>query len=717
MKRILFAALLFITAQIGSAQTQIEGLLLSTFGDTIIGANVVLRGTYDGTSTDLKGRFAFNSSEKGAQVLQVTYIGFDTLNIPVQLNGQAIKLNLKIRANVNQLSETVILAGTFEAGDSKKTVVLKPVDIALTAGAVADITGALLTLPGAVRNQESGQLLVRGGSPSETRTLIDGMYVQSPYNNTTGNMPARNRFSPFMFKGMSFSSGGYSAEYGQALSSTLQLNSSDLSGKNVTGLQIMSVGAGATQQKSWKKSELNLGGMYTNLKPYFGLVRQNFHWRQAPVSSNAEVSFKTKTSQTGLFKIYATAAQNSFDLDAPQDGDDRKMAPLQLKGDNLYLNTSFKEIVGKTWALFVGAAYSNNRDRIQQNFNLQRVQQSFQSRFTLTREMSERVKLKFGAEQLWSEFDETFVQGERFHTLRRDQNLAAFAETDLTLSKKWLLRAGLRSERSSMLQKAALAPRFSTAILLGKGEQLTFSAGRFFQNPDFTLLRRGTYVDFEQADHFILGYQKQVKGYLFRSELYQKNYRSLVKTNAELLNNLGGGYARGLDLFWRDTKTIKNGDYYLSYSYLDTKREQQDAPGLVMPTFAAKHNLSLVYKHWMPKVQSILSASYAFQSGRPYNDPNSKGFNTGRTQAFHDLSLTWAYLTNIRNNFTVVYLAANNVPGFKQVSGYRFAQRPEANGRYYGSPILPPAKRFVFLGLIVTIGEKFTKNQDNNDDF
>jgi hypothetical protein len=136
-----------------------------------------------------------------------------------------------------------------------------------------------------------------------------------------------------------------------------------------------------------------------------------------------------------------------------------------------------------------------------------------------------------------------------------------------------------------------------------------------------------------------------------------------------------------------------------------------------MPTFAAKHNLSVVYKHWMPKVQSILSASYAFQSGRPYHDPNSKGFNTGRTQAFHDLSLTWAYLTNIRNNFTVVYLAANNVPGFKQVSGYRFAQTPDANGRFYGSPVLPPAKRFVFLGLIMTIGEKFSKNQDNNDDF
>jgi hypothetical protein len=91
-------------------------------------------------------------------------------------------------------------------------------------------------------------------------------------------------------------------------------------------------------------------------------------------------------------------------------------------------------------------------------------------------------------------------------------------------------------------------------------------------------------------------------------------------------------------------------------------------------------------------------------------------FNGSRTPVFQDLSVTVSYITNFKDNFTVIYLAANNVPGFRQVSGYRFASKPDEQGRFSGSPILPPAKRFIFLGLIMTIGEKFVKNQGNNDD-
>ena len=43
-------------------------------------------------------------------------------------------------------------------------------------------------------------------------------------------------------------------------------------------------------------------------------------------------------------------------------------------------------------------------------------------------------------------------------------------------------------------------------------------------------------------------------------------------------DNSGTGYARGIDIFWRDKKTIPLADYWISYSYLDTKRNYQDFP-------------------------------------------------------------------------------------------------------------------------------------------
>jgi hypothetical protein len=58
---------------------------------------------------------------------------------------------------------------------------------------------------------------VRGGEANETQTFVDGIRVAQPYNATIGNVPTRGRFS-FLFSGIAFSTGGYSAEYGEALS-------------------------------------------------------------------------------------------------------------------------------------------------------------------------------------------------------------------------------------------------------------------------------------------------------------------------------------------------------------------------------------------------------------------------------------------------------------------------------------------------------------------
>lgn len=258
MKNIISTLVLtiFSLAQMATAQTVLNGSVRDKSGEPLTGANVFLKNTYDGVSTDTAGKFSFKTFETGNQTLVVTFIGFDTISRSLILGGGNFSQNFDImlKENAASLGEVVISAGTFEAGSDKKLTVLKSVDIAMTAGANADITGALNTLPGSTRNGETGQLLVRGGAAYETRTFFDGMYVQNPYNSTTGNLPARNRFSPFLFKGTSFAAGGYSAEYGQALSSALLLNTSDVEGTTQTGFTLFSVGVGVSHQHKFKNS-------------------------------------------------------------------------------------------------------------------------------------------------------------------------------------------------------------------------------------------------------------------------------------------------------------------------------------------------------------------------------------------------------------------------------------------------------------------------------
>jgi CarboxypepD_reg-like domain len=717
MKKTLFTTTALLFNLIAFSQTTIKGTVTSSKAETIIGANVVLEGTYDGASTDTLGKFQFSTVEKGEKRLIITFIGCDTLKMALILRGgETIELPLKIKEAYNEFNEVTISAGVFEASDVKKSVVLKSVDIAMTAGASADITGAMLTLPGTTRNTETGQLLVRGGAAYETRTIIDGMYVQNPYNSSTANLPARNRFTPFMFKGTMFSSRGYSAEYGQAMSSALILNTKDVEGQNTTGIQIMSVGGGLSQQKIWKNSSLSGSATYNNLSPYFKLMKQKFDFQHAPESGNADIFFKTKTSETGIFKIYATTSTNGFTINTPISTDENVKIPLILRGQNVYINTSFKEVVFKDWILFVGGAYTWNKDKIHQNFDLNTTEQSTQTRFTLTHHFSDNVKLKIGSEYLYNNFNEKYAENQVFTTKHIENYAAAFAETDLTITSKWLARVGVRAENSTLLGKANIAPRFSTAYILSKGEQVAFSFGQFYQTPEHTVMRRTTALDFEKANHYIATYEKIGHGYVFRMEGYYKTYHNLVKTVGTLSNNAGYGYARGLDIFFKDSKTIKNGDYYLSYSYLDTKRDYRNFPTLATPIFAPKHNFNAVYKHWLNSLHTMIGTTYSFQSGRPYNDPNTTDFNGGRTATYHDLSFNMAYITNIKSNFTVVYASVSNILGFNQVSGYRFSSRPDSDGHFQRSAITPPAKRFVVVGLLITIGQKFVKNRENNDD-
>jgi hypothetical protein len=99
-----------------------------------------------------------------------------------------------------------------------------------------------------------GRLFVRGGDATETAIFIDGLKVGNAFGTTASNVPTRTRFNPNLFKGSFFSTGGYSAEYGQALSSALALNTVDFPVRNQGDISIMSVGRGYTQTLAGKKT-------------------------------------------------------------------------------------------------------------------------------------------------------------------------------------------------------------------------------------------------------------------------------------------------------------------------------------------------------------------------------------------------------------------------------------------------------------------------------
>lgn len=707
--------LLIITLQLVlmklTGQTILSGIVKDEKGEPVIGANIFLKDTYDGTSTEADGSFQFETAESGNQILVVSYLSYETLEQVIDLKGDTIKLNLQLKLAANELETITITAGAFEAGDEKKTTVLNSLDIVTTAGALADITAAMTTLPGAQRVGETGQLFVRGGAAHETRAFIDGLYVQNPFTSTAPNVPARGRFSPFLFKGTMFSTGGYSAEYGQALSSALILNTQDLAPETVTAISLMTVGLGASHTQRWKNTSLAMSLDYSNLAPYMKLVKQNITWDEYPNGLNGQIIFRHKTSETGMLKFQVQSGNNGFSMQYPDNEDIQKTNHLKLTNDNYFASASYREILGSKWSLFIGGGYTYNEDNITEQYKVNTDKQSAQGKITLQYAPSAHLNIKTGAEFIYNQFIQhyTDVNAIAYNTDLFDTYSAVFTEGEWSMNAKIAARAGIRIENSQLLNAWNAAPRLSFAYKTGDNSQVSLAYGQFYQTPVDDQLKYNTNLNFEKADHYILNYQFSKDRRIFRIEGYYKVYNDLVKFRTEtpwFSTNNGEGYARGLDVFLRDSKSIKNTDFWISYSFLDTERDYLDFPIKATPIFASMHNISMVAKRWVPKITTSLGVTYAFVSPRPYNDPNTADFNSGRTKSYHDLSFNASYLTNIGRNFTIIHLSASNLLGFDQVFGYRFSNTPDANGQFTSAAIRPPAKQFFFIGVFVSLGQQ-----------
>ncbi len=375
----------------------------------------------------------------------------------------------------------------------------------------------------------------------------------------------------------------------------------------------------------------------------------------------------------------------------------------------IIFNTLTFENSWKKWTLQSGVSYSFNRDNIEITGNqVLRKDNRWQGRLALTRDIFKNSTFVFGGEVQNYTYQNGFNQ---FLSAFTELYSALFAETEIYLSPKLAGRVGGRSEYSRLLNRWNLAPRLSLAYKTGKFSQISLASGSFYQNPEARYLYRNQNLNFEQSAHLILNYQWMKDERTFRLEGYYKNYQNLVRELNQVpfdadpnrfpsanTGNSGKGFAQGFDLFWRDKKTFNRVEYWISYSFLDTERLFQNYPSQAMPTFASKHNLSVVYKHFINKLNLDLNFTYSYASGRPYYNPNSEKFMQDLTPDFHNISLGINYLRAIGNTQCVFIASVSNLLNTPNVFGYRYS--PDGSTR---TPVNPPAFRSFFLGASITL--------------
>ena len=187
--------------------------------------------TQRGASTDLSGVYTINKIPVGTYRLRFDYIGYESIlkTDVVVISANPVNINAELTESFIEGQEVLVTAGYFveEEKIQPSTIALSREEIRRFPGGFEDVVRTVSTLPGVAINAAGGRndLLVRGGGPSENLYVINNIEVPNiNHFGTQGNSGGSLSFVNLDFvQDVTFSTGGFSAQYGDKMSSVLSL--------------------------------------------------------------------------------------------------------------------------------------------------------------------------------------------------------------------------------------------------------------------------------------------------------------------------------------------------------------------------------------------------------------------------------------------------------------------------------------------------------------
>ena len=670
-QRLTYLTLLLLTVCQLTAQTRVSGIVTDD-REPLAGANVFIIGTIDGCLTDSLGRFSFTTIKEGEQTLKVTYIGYDDYLLT---SSQLRELSIAMHEKASSIDEVVITVSTYGFGKSENFKTMDALDVVMAGNSCGDVVAALQTLPGTQKVGENGKLYVRGGESEECQTFINGMHVLMPYSTNVEGQTQRGRFSPFLFKGINFSLGGYGGEYGQALSSVLPMETTDVVASDKLGVSASLLDWNAGGTKAFNNSSLSFNADYTGMGLYNALFPDRCNWTRPYRKLSGEAQYKTELSSASVLKSYA-----GYDLTSVGQQIDNRS--LSFREHNIYANVTMKTSIGRGYSLFAGIANSsvfNDVDDAQvPDDHYRNFRNEVHLKTELRKVFSPVLKMSAGIE------DYIRNSAMRYNAYRYnvDYNLiAAHLDAQWRIVPLLFLNLSGRVEHLSYSNDWMLMPRATLSYVPNKRFQLSAMLGRYSQTAeDEYIARSGNYLSQSTADHAIVSLQYSTAKTLFRIEPYYKKYRHLPLLTEGIYTSDGYGTSRGIDLFLENHSLLKNLTTTISYSFNDSERLYLDYTSLRTPNYASRHNLRLTAKYNIGKLIVGLAESYA--SGRKYN--------VGTTPDYNSLDANITYLLHPK---VIVYTSLNNILGRTNVFRYQAD----------GTPVTATRDRFFYIGIFVSL--------------
>jgi len=689
-----------------AATARIRGTVQSRAGSPLAGVNVFLLETLEGAITTADGRFVIATRQRDSLTrdrvtrdrvtLVARRLGFQEFRRVLTPGVQQGAITIVLEPLAINLAPTVV-AGRYTAGEQRGAT-LTALEVVTTPGTAADVARTIQTLPGVQGGDEGNALFVRGGDYLETKVFLNDAALLTPAQTRSPVGTFVGSVDPFLLDGIFFSSGGFGARYGDALSAVVSLRTLGAprnSSATITGgLGTLSAyGALALPHGIGIRAASNV----FNLRPLFQLNRPPRDFEPAPLGRDVSASAIWHYRESGELKVFGIDQSNRFALGSEPSvfsdsyGFDRRSRLATSTWHDVYGHFS-PSISASYYSISRGeefpGASQDLRFLARQLFGeiawsrweplTVRAGGEVDRRAT---SLNDHAPLRPGVDTSFALIDASGVR------------TGAFGELDVRATARLRLITGVRTDFSTLSNVRTVDPRVSAAFALRPGATLTAAWGIYHQLADplqFDSLFGIPFLPPMRARQAVLGGQigSESGGEMARVEVYDKRYQDLV-SDAEYGEGLyagGTGSSRGVDVFVKGSGPFGTTGR-ISYSYVHARRTYPGTTRTARAKFDIPHTVSAVVERaWRTGWRT--GVAYRYATGRPFSRVAGARFDPGenewtaemgrpmnaRLPDWRRLDLSASYLRRLSPEWQAVgFVSLINVLDRRNVTDFRYA--------------------------------------------
>ncbi len=592
--------------------------------------SISLKNTKQGTQTDNDGNFLLEKVPVGRYQLQISSIGFENQNISELLleSGKEMVLEIRLQTSANQLAEAVVKAPSSNlsgAVTSIKSLTTEQffrfpgtnLDPARLATAYAGVANS---------NDQANGMVVRGNSPNGVQWRLEGVEIVNPNHlsnagtfsdRITQNSGGVNILSAQLLGNMSFLTGAFPAEYGNALSGVMDMRLRKGNDKkheftaqaSLIGIDLSAEGPLSKNSKAGSPAASYLVNYRYSFTGLLGLMGVTFGGEDIKFQ-DFSFNLNFPTQKAGTFTIFGMGGVSSNTYAGKRD-----TTQWVVQKDGFDINFSNKMgAIGATHQVNIGKRLlwrtvfaASGLSSVREGYILSK--RDFQ-RFLIQSDSTQKNRISLTSSMNYAVNDQNSLKIGIFVTQQFDDilslNLAnknAFGRATGLIIQPYLNwhfsptpklsgNIGLHYLSYTFNKTKSFEPRASINYQLADNQTLSFAYGLhsqmqlpqlYFAQDDIIgyFLRNGN-LQFTKAHHLVLSHQYTLKrGSYFKTELYYQKIFN-IPTDSKIpafsalnliedipsdpLQNKGTGENYGIELTYQQYLT--NGFYTLANATL-----------------------------------------------------------------------------------------------------------------------------------------------------